>query len=389
MADRKLPRSIFFIQFLVMMNFSSMAVLNLLPLFFENIGANSRQIGFFMGILALASFLSRPFVGWLLGRVNPKTVIISGLLLQFVMTCLYPFMRSPNAFVVMVRFFHGIGMSLFILAALYVAVSEVREELKTYALGVVSAGFMLPLLAVPFVGEELIQRFGFPAFFLCAIFLAAVPLAGSLFSKMKYTPLDVQDGRTKGGFFSYLGKKRILVIVCLAFFFEVALSSHFSFVPLLVLENSAMKVGVFYASLAGTSVFLRLYAGKKFKFWGEPWLLAPSFLFISTGGILVHLSRTNGVLALSGLVFGIGAGILYPHLSALAVEGISKRERGKVLSLFASSVDLGFGLGPVLFGVFSQGLGVRKTFLPFSLLLLAGSLLLFVWGGRVLFQSRR
>ena len=76
------------------------------------------------------------------------------------------------------------------------------------------------------------------------------------------------------------------------------------------------------------------------------------------------------MLCLSGIVWGFGVGILYPHLSALSVEGVSTKNKGKALSLFASSVDLGFALGPLTFGWVSQVLGVREAFLPMALILL-------------------
>ncbi|MFQ6037883.1 MAG: MFS transporter, partial [Candidatus Aminicenantales bacterium] len=87
-------------------------------------------------------------------------------------------------------------------------------------------------------------------------------------------------------------------------------------------------------------------------------------------------SRTSGVLALSGVVWGIGVGILYPHLTALSVHRVRARDKGKVLGLFASSVDLGFALGPLGFGWLSQAVGIRAAFWPLGLFLFFSSLIL-------------
>ncbi|MDH4217623.1 MAG: MFS transporter [Candidatus Aminicenantes bacterium] len=85
------------------------------------------------------------------------------------------------------------------------------------------------------------------------------------------------------------------------------------------------------------------------------------------------------MLGFSGVVCGIGVGILYPHLSALSVEGVSTKNKGRALSLFASSVDLGFALGPVTFGWLSQAFAVREAFLPMALItLLTSSVFLFL-----------
>jgi MFS family permease len=99
------------------------------------------------------------------------------------------------------------------------------------------------------------------------------------------------------------------------------------------------------------------------------------------GAVLVYLSKSSGTLALSGVVWGLGVGVLYPHLSALSVEGIGTKNKSKALSLFASSVDLGFALGPVIFGWLSQALGVREAFLPLALIIFVPSTGIILWGG--------
>jgi MFS family permease len=92
------------------------------------------------------------------------------------------------------------------------------------------------------------------------------------------------------------------------------------------------------------------------------------------GGLLTSLSFDDWMLSFSGVVWGIGAGILYPHLSALSVEGVNSKDKAKALSLFASSVDLGFALGPLSFGWLTQLLGLRSAFLLFAVFILVFSL---------------
>jgi len=149
-----------------------------------------------------------------------------------------------------------------------------------------------------------------------------------------------------------------------------------------------MWAGYFYTFLSLTAVFMRLYGGKRFVFWGSPKSLLPAFYFISGGGILIYFASNNILLGLSGVIWGIGVGILYPHLTALVVEGVAFREQGKVLSLFASSVDLGFALGPLLFGWASQYFGLRESFIIFALFVFLSSSVLILWGKSSLFKRK-
>jgi predicted MFS family arabinose efflux permease len=283
--------------------------------------------------------------------------------------------------VIALRIFHGLGFSIFILAGLLIAVLLVREEQRAYAIGVVSTGFMIPLLIVPAMGEEIIQRFGFPCFFLSAILLSAIPVVYALFAPIQLPHEEDEEELVGAGFFKLLSQRKIFFIFLLTFVFEIGLSSSLTFVPLLAHQESAMRAGYFYSFLGMTAVFMRLFGGRWLKFWGSPKVLLPAFYFLCGGSALVFLARTSWMLGLSGIVWGIGVGFLYPHLSALSVERVSNREKGKVLSLFASSVDLGFALGPLFFGWLSQAIGIRLAFLPLALIIFLSSSLL-IWVGR-------
>lgn len=386
MKKKRLPPGILDIQFLILVSYSSLAILALLPLFFEHLGGNRREIGFLVGLFSLASFCTRPFGGWILSRFNPRKVLIGGFFLILGMTSLYLLINSINWFVIFVRIFHGIGFSVAVLAALLIVVLKVGREERAYAIGVVSTGFMLPLLIVPYIGEVIIEKLGFFYFFFSAIVLAAIPFFYAIFKKIS-VPQFSEDSTVQGaGFFRLLGQKKIFLIFSLTFIFEVALGSSLSFVPLLAHEQSSMRAGYYYSFLGLTTVFMRLYAGRQLKFWGSPMLILPAFCFLSGGELLIYWSYNNFLLSFSGIICGIGVGILYPHLSALVVERVSSREKGKVLSLFASSVDLGFAVGPIAFGWISESLGLRTAFFLFALFTFLTSFLLIVWGRSVLFQ---
>jgi MFS family permease len=379
MKRTRLPKEVFSVQILVLLSYSSFAVLTLLPLFFEKLGANPRQIGFLVGIFSFAAFFFRPIGGWLLSKIDAKKVLMGGLLIVFATMTSHLLIRHLGWFVIFLRVFHGIGFSLVILAALLIVVLAVKQSQRAYALGIVSTGFMLPLLIVPAFGEEIIKRFGFFYFFLCAILLAGAPVVFAVFTRIRPSHFIEEEGLQSTGFFRLLKQKRIRYIFVLTFIFEVGLSSSLSFVPLLAHENPPVRAGYYYTCLALTAVFMRLGAGRWLRFWGNPKLLLPAFYFLTGGAVLLFLSHTSGMLCFSGIVWGFGVGILYPHLSALSVEGVGTQTKGKALSLFASSVDLGFALGPIIFGWLSQVFSVREAFLPMAFILfLASTVFLFL-----------
>jgi MFS family permease len=387
MEEGTLPRIVLAMHFLVLMTFSSLATFNLIPLFLESLGGSPGQIGLIVGVFSIAAFLSRPLAGWLLGRVQPKKVCVIGLGLMLIASVLYVFVKKIDWAIYFIRTLHGLGFSIFVLAAMLITILAVPEKTRTYAIGVVSTGFLLPLLVAPYIAEVIIQRYGFFFYFLVAGILVAIPLVAVLFFKSPM-PRVVREPNTHGrGFFRLLARKRTLIIFSLAFIFEVGLGSSLTFVPLLAHQGTAMRAGYYYTCLGLTAVLLRVFGGKHITFWGDPRLLFPAFCFLTGGAVLLFFSRDNLHLALSGLVWGIGTGVLYPHLSALAVEGTPTNEKGMVLSMFTASVDLGFAFGPIIFGWMSHIFGIRVSFFPLAAIVFIPSLFLTLFGRSVLFDT--
>jgi MFS family permease len=383
-----LPRIVLAMHFLVLMVFCSLAVYSLLPLFLESLGGSPREIGLIVGVFSIAAFLSRPLTGWFLRRFQPKKVCIAGLGVMLCVSALYVFVDRIDWVIYAIRILHGFGFSVFVLAALFITIIAVPEKSRTYAIGVVSTGFLFPLLVIPYIAEVIIQRYGFFEFFILATLFMAIPLAAVFFFKSPLPRMGRETDSKQKGFFRLLAQKRILVISLLAFIFEVGLSSSLSFVPLLAHEGDAMRAGYFYTFLGLTAVCLRIFGGKRIAFWGDPKLIFPAFCCLSGGAILLYFSQGNTFLALSGFVWGVGTGVLYPHLSALAVQGIPTNEKGMALSLFAAFVDLGFAFGPIIFGGISHILGVRTAFVPLGVIVFFSALFLITIGRDVLISER-
>jgi hypothetical protein len=59
------------------------------------------------------------------------------------------------------------------------------------------------------------------------------------------------------------------------------------------------------------------------------------------------------------------------------------------LSLFAASIDLGFAMGPIIFGWLSYAMGIRKAFLALALIVFLLSTGVMLWGHSALGSLRQ
>ena len=227
MKKRTLPKGILSIQFLILLIYASLSLLVFLPLYFKEIGGSPGQIGFFIGIFSFASFLSRPFVGWLLDRQNPKRIFILGNFLFLISVSLYPLIKSMSLSLAFLRIFHGFSFSMTILAALLMAVFLSKEEIRAYALGVISIAFMLPQLIMPMLGEEIIEDYGFSIYFGLIIALVFISFILSFNLKFKIAREASLSKKTK--FSEVLSRKKTLLLLPL--FPQTAESAFLPFLP--------------------------------------------------------------------------------------------------------------------------------------------------------------
>lgn len=86
------------------------------------------------------------------------------------------------------------------------------------------------------------------------------------------------------------------------------------------------------------------------------------------------------------MICGLGIGILFPRLSSLIIDDVKDRDRSRVLGLFAAFSDLGFAVGPVMFGSMSQIFGIRQFFPIFGGALLFLILIIMGVGKKEIYQ---
>jgi MFS family permease len=89
---------------------------------------------------------------------------------------------------------------------------------------------------------------------------------------------------------------------------------------------------------------------------------------LALAGIAAGLVIIGGWQSISGLVagtvvLGLGVALATPAIFVLALDGVPQNERGAVLGAVSMSIDVAFGLGPVVFGLVAAGAGRDAGFL--------------------------
>ncbi|WP_346837361.1 MFS transporter [Microbulbifer sp. SAOS-129_SWC] len=127
-------------------------------------------------------------------------------------------------------------------------------------------------------------------------------------------------------------------------FFLIPTQMPFLLRELGITQPSRAGLAIGCGNLAAAVSALLLYRRLRLRNSG---LVAASFAVMGTGLLLVTSAEGYGVLILALVLFGLGKGVLMPHLAARALELAPAALRGRVAGALTASLFLGQFLSPL------------------------------------------
>ena len=350
---------------------ASFAAFFLFPLFITEHGGGEGEIGLVMGVFALASTLSRPWVAELIDRFGRKKSYCLGALFMAVLPLAYlPFLNGiAYAPLLLLRAAHGVALAICFTAVFTYVADLIPPERLNEGIGIFGISGLTGLAIGPLLAEGVLRRFGFPSFF-----LLSAALAGLAFFLVLPLRENEPAGkiRSRHSFFALLRQRKFLVVAGLSILFGFGLAATGNFVAPLAEERGIPVISIFFLAYSAAAIGIRLIGGRLTDRIGESRML-PYALVVSAAGILT-LTLVTGTLtlALAGLLAGCGHGLLFPVLNTLAVRGEPFEVRGKATGIFTGSIDAGTFLGSFLLGLVGDMAGLSPLFAVAGAALLLG-----------------
>lgn len=352
---------------------SSFGTFFLFPLFIKNHGGSESDIGIIMGVFALSSVLCRPWISDMIDRIGRKRSYTMGCIIMTTLPLIYLFFRGDLSqfyiLLILVRIIHGVGLALCFTASFTYIADIVPEGRLNEGIGMFGVTGLTGLAVGPVIGEIIIQRFGFPIFFLTATAIASIGLLLHLPLKESLTYFSHESS---GSFFSVLIRRKIFTVALFTILFGFGLAASGSFVSPFAKERSLPFISLYYICYSSAAILTRLLGGRLADRIGEDQIIP--YALILTGGGLIVLILLGGstVLALSGIMSGCGHGFLFPCLNSLAIRNEPINIRGKITGVFTGGIDAGAFVGSILLGYIGEWAGFQALFFTAGLALLTG-----------------
>lgn len=333
-------------------------MLPILPVFLKDFfNANSLQVGIAMASYSISAIFIRPFIGYALDTYGRFPIYILSFILFSLLFLGYPWAFSI-AFVIFIRFAHGLIWGGITTSGSTIVVDIIPpqrrgEGIGLYGLSMTIAMAIGPMLALVISGENNFKRLFFSAFA-----LSSIGLLLALMVKVPSMPRKVKKFTLAG-----LYELKAIPLGLNLFLAMIPYGGVITFISLygkvLGIENS----GWYFMLLSAGIAFSRFFGGRIYDRFGPRKIVSIGLLLIMVGFLVIALLQNSIGFHFSAPISGFGFGLIMPTFQAMCNHNVPTERRGAANSTYLTFLDLGIGVGMLVFGFLIDKIDYSGTFL--------------------------
>lgn len=375
-ADRLLTRPFVLVSAANLANGLAFNLFLHLPGYLTDLGASEVEIGFIIGVAAIASILIRPAVGKAMDTRGRRSVIIAGNLLSVMAVLLYLTVSTIGPWVYIVRVIHGLSEAILFSALFTYGADVVPPSRLTEGLAIFGTSGLLPIALGGLLGDLILDASDFTTLFWVSFGFAVISLALSL--PLPEPDLD-GDGSERRGFVSAMLQKDLAPLWWMTGVFAFTLTAYFTFLKTFVDETGFGTVGLFFSTYVSMAIAVRLTLAWLPERVGPKRVLFPSVGLLVAGLVVLSVATGAGHVGVAGLMCGVGHGFGFPILYGFVIRRAGVRDRGSAVAIFTSLFDVGILVGGPILGVVIAISGYPAMFLVAGGALLIGMAVFGFW----------
>lgn len=339
-----------------------------LPIYVQDLGGTTKQVGFVMGCFAIGLLASRTWLGKVADRRSRKIVILIGTLVAALAPIFYLFVHSISG-LASIRAFHGISIAAFTIgySALVVDLSPIqhRGTLIGYMNLAVPVGMSIGPALGGFLQASGQQYFpqgtGYEVLFGISAICGVVALVFSSLIEESALPDGMAQSHSpqiKRDFWQLTKDPGLIVPTMVLLLIGLVFGTLVAFLPLFIKELQLdFNVGLYYTATAIASFVVRIVVAPASDRYGRGLFITGALVCYVVSMVLLAKAQTPMMFILSAIAEGAGAGVLIPLTLALIADRSYANERGKVFALCMGGFDVGIALGGPIFGFLDDILG--------------------------------
>ena len=368
------------------------AMFTIVPPYTEALGGDETAIGVVIGSFGVVGLLIRPFGGRWIYTFGAKKIAVVGPAVFAAATALHIWAAEawalipPSAvaalglspedawpMILPARTLQGVGMALGPVATSTIVANLAPARRRAEAMGVMGNSIAAASLYSPLLAYWILERSGY-AFvfpFAYAALMGAVGVGTALGMSAARVGIPAPPPSERAGADeSGADKREKAPLVSRAALFPTAVFLTYTittapistFLPLLAEERGFGNPGFFFTANSVSSMLALWLGGLVSDRLGRAAMIIPGLLAVAAGMFILSSAQIWALFAVSGVLCGVGFGMLQPSMQSLTVDRAPTRERGAALATLQQAWDIGGSGGAFAFGPVGAAIGAASTF---------------------------
>ena len=338
----------------------------ILPVYLQNSGFAETQIGIIMGATAMSALLIRPWIGSQVDSKGSRPIILLGQIFLILSTIGYWWATSFVTFLTL-RLLYGIGQAFYGTGAVTFASSIGSGESNSNAIALYTLTTMLGLGLSMSMAQLVFDKFGFAA--LVGMSVITIAIAFSVMKWRSHPIKLVASSVTRTPFMDVLKSNVVFASTLCQFSASFSFSAVLTFIPLAAISQGFSFYSLFFIAFTFSVIGSRFCVQRVNHRLGLVNAIVYASITMLASILLLLITISPIILISSGILFGLGFGIVYPSLVLLMVERINQKNRGTALGVMIAAGDIGNALSTAVLGAIAEHLGYIALFSTTALLL--------------------
>jgi MFS family permease len=329
-----------------------------LPVYFVHLQQSKTMVGLLTSFFMASSMLTRPWAGFFTDRYTPTPLMLAGALLFAAGVAGLLFIKAPWP-ILGLRVLQGFGFSLFYTAGSalltrLIPFARRAEGISYHSNAVKFAIALSPMVALFFAEKNLFNPLWFVV--LSATLLSLIGTFWLYRQWQKEKQLQAGSPETAplkapvAFSFKRLVEAKALWPGVMMACNSVVFGALIPFVPLLAKANHLPTAGWFYILYALALIATRWLTAPIADRYGRSAFIVPGMVVVLFSLVALCLSSQMLWFLASGVLYGLGAGVVQPSLIAWVTDRTTEERRGAAMATFTLFTDIGVGGGSLLMG---------------------------------------
>jgi predicted MFS family arabinose efflux permease len=343
----------------------------ILPKFFATeLGMDAAGIGRAVAVEGLTAVAMTPLIGWLVDHYGRQPWLVFGNLMLALTGVLYMFVDHEGPLLYLAQMCWGVGMVMGFNAAGTMTADIAPSDRMAQALGLFGAANLGMNAVSPTLGEMLADATGWKGVFVASA--TAGLLAAILSTRLREPPRQQpQDNEARRPILGW----PLLRVYGATFVMTAAFTALFTLHQPFALELGVTEMRSFFIGFAIVALTVRLGGGSLIDRFGVLRSSIVAFCLYSAVPPMLGILGPDHLFAI-GAMMGLGHGIAYPAVTALAIERADAFSRGMAVSIIHGAFNGGHAFFAYTLGLIAASWSYNVAFWTAGAVTLGGALLL-------------